>query len=274
MAPSSSARSKLIAETKKGLKHVVKKYGKPSEHKMPKKVGFVHEGTQFEFAIRKVKKKDGTKSKRWVRVVYKSPKPCGQGKKRSEETNRCVNIEPKKRTYKPCGAGRKRSDKTNRCVNIERKKRTYKPKPCKAGKHKVNGRCVVIERKKRTYKPKPCTAGKHKVNGRCVKIERKSPKGPQTARGKKAAATRKIVESRAGKASNMPVGGKWSGMIDGKMQKFVVRMVKNKKRWVRNVNRKKTTKSSGGLQKVQPSKIDPVFSDLGDLPNTPAGLRM
>ena len=248
----SRARSKLIAETKKGLKEVVKRHGKPSEHKMPTKKEFTLDGTKFVFAVRKVTK-DGTKSKRWVRVVHrKRPKkavqegPCKKGEYR-RKSGHCA----KRPTYKvmrgPCPSGKVQSQKTGRCI----KERTLKP----CGKGKI----------------------RNQKTNRCVNLERKSRKGPQTDRGKKAAATRKIVESRAGKASNMPVGGKWSGMIDGKMQKFVVRMVKNKKRWVRNVNRKKkstTTKSSGGLQKVQPSKIDPIFSDLGDLPGAPAGLRM
>ena len=64
-------------------------------------------------------------------------------------------------------------------------------------------------------------------------------------RAKKAKETRearKYVESRAGKAANARVGNTWSGPIGGKMHRFVVKKVKDKKRWVKVVQRRRKVK--------------------------------
>lgn len=173
-------KKKLIAETKRGLEKVIKKYGKPK--KFPQRVEIMVKGVPIEFAVRNVKMKDGTVVKKWVRVFS----------------------------------------------------RKIKSKACKDGKEKnAKGRCVL---KREPKKPKECGKGTILKRGRCVKIKKEL-----SDKQKKAIATRKRrlnqLISKAGSAKNSRVGHTWSGMLDGKMQKFEVKLIKigNKeiKKWVK-----------------------------------------
>lgn len=91
--------------------------------------------------------------------------------------------------------------------------------------------------KREPKKPKECGKGKILKRGRCVKIKKEL-----SDRQKKAIATRKRrlaqLISKAGSAKNSRVGYVWSGMLDGKMQRFKVqsRKIGNKeiKMWVKD----------------------------------------
>ena len=240
-------RKELIAETKKGLKKVIKKYGNPRS--TSQKVGFISGGVPYEFAVRKVKSKDGNKLK-WVRIYNRERKPtkCADNKKKNAQ---------------------------GRCVLKERKKRTYKKKvvdrsiPCKEGEYRrKSGHCAKrpTYTKKRTYKTMsgPCPRGKIKSTktGRCIKGRKLS----ESARAKKALETR-LAREQMEIYSDRPlrVGDKAKTVVNGKTIEFVGRKVKNKKtgksplRWVRVEKGKKRTNKSSSKKSVKSVPAQPMF---------------
>ena len=240
-------RKKLIAETKKGLEKVIKKYGKPRS--ITQKVGFISGGVPYEFAVRNVKMKDGTVGKRWVRIYSRERKPtkCADNKKKNA-SGRCVLKERKKRTYK---------------------KKAVKSGPCKPGEYRrKSGHCAKKPTftKKRTYKTMsgPCPRGKIKSTktGRCIKGRKLS----ESARAKKAKETR-LAREQMEIFSDRPlkVGDKAKTVVNGKTIEFVGRKVKNKKtgksslRWVRVEKGKKRTKKSSSKKSVKSVPAQPMF---------------
>lgn len=225
----------------------------------------------IEFEVKKVKGK-----KQWVRRRKLVKAPCPQGKVRNVDTGRCIKVRPVK----------------------------IKQESCPEGQYLRKGFCVKKPARKKVVQG-PCPSGKVKSvkTGRCIKG--RPAKKPTTKRGKRAMITRKAreyVEKKFGKAANHIISKRVTFTSkEGKKYMFVVRKVKGKKHWVRvaasasdvaQMNRKKKAVKRAyaprneyaprrkrlvkdtGLPKVKPTSIDPLFSDLGDLPGAPAELRM
>ncbi|MEI7689519.1 MAG: hypothetical protein WCI79_00960 [Candidatus Saccharibacteria bacterium] len=81
-----------------------------------------------------------------VVVIYPTPTtvvptsstlvPCKEGQYRSEETNRCRNIEVAAATLEPCGVGQERNPATNRCRSITAILGDSELKPCDPGQER------------------------------------------------------------------------------------------------------------------------------------------